>query len=460
MTVRKTKLKGLGGILLRYVGAAMGAGICLLLLNLLSFIQLALLCQGTDHYISYKIVTIADGIAQQADGTFSISPEAQQALDERYVWAMQLDDTGQVIWEYQLPASFPRNYTVPEVATFTHWYLEEYPVYCWQNDMGLMVIASAPGSEWKYNMIMSEGVVRQIIDWIPTVLVLNLLAVLLLTLLLGWRMYRASAPLAQGIHDLAQGETIWLPERGVLRVLSAGLNRASETLLAQRTALQKRDRTRTEWIAGVSHDIRTPLSLVQGNAAQLETDPSLSAEARRKAALIRTQSQRIGRLVSDLNLASKLTYELQPLHQTVFRPAALLRAAAVNALNSYAEGVAIEVKLPPASGPLTVTGDEALLHRAIDNLLRNSVTHNTPHVRIQLMLTVTADTWSITVSDDGKGLSEEQLSRLRQRDTGALPTHGLGLVLVQQIARTHGGTALFSNMSPGLQITLVFPLSH
>lgn len=75
--------------------------------------------------------------------------------------------------------------------------------------------------------------------------------------------------------------------------------------------LDKRDRTRTEWIAGVSHDIRTPLSLVQGNAAQLEADPALPGQARHKASVIREQSQRIGKLVSDLNLASKLEYELR-----------------------------------------------------------------------------------------------------------------------------------------------------
>lgn len=88
--------------------------------------------------------------------------------------------------------------------------------------------------------------------------------------------------------------------------LAANLNRASDQMLSQKVLLQKRDRTRTEWIAGISRDIRTPLSLAQGNAVQLETDTALSTSTHQKACIIRKQSERIGRLVSDLTLASKL----------------------------------------------------------------------------------------------------------------------------------------------------------
>ena len=451
-------MKGLGRILGRYVGAAIGVGVLLLVLNAAAFIAFVLHCSQDMPEIEDRVSVIAEGIRQQADGGFSVSEEARTALDERYVWAMQLDDDGNVIWGDRMPEDLPRRFTASEIASFSRWYLEDYPVYSWSDEDGLLVLASAPGSEWKYLMQSSTYMIEQATVWIPAVLILNLLTALALALLLGWRMYRAAAPLAEGISGLAQGQGVKLSERGVLGLLSADVNRASEKLLAQRAMLDKRDRTRTEWIAGVSHDIRTPLSLVQGNAAQLEADPALPGQARHKASVIREQSQRIGRLVSDLNLASKLEYELQPLHTAAFRPAAMLRAAAADVLNNMPdERVSLSVDVPPEAGSLTAEGDEALLRRAVDNLLRNSILHNPGAVCIRLSLAADERSWTVTVEDDGCGLDEQTMQRLRRPREDALPAHGLGLLLVQQIVFAHGGTVRFENSHPGLRAVLAFP---
>ena len=257
-------MKGLGRILGRYVGAAIGVGVFLLALNIAVFLAFLLYCSRDMPVVEDRVSVIAAGIEQQADGSFSVSEEARKALDERYAWAMQLDDAGNVIWSDRMPENLPQHYTASEIASFSRWYLEDYPVYVWSDGDGLLVLASAAGSEWKYVMRVSTYMIEQMQIWIPAVLMLNLLAALALALLLGWRMYRAAAPLAEGISGLARGEGAKLSERGVLGLLSADVNRASEKLLAQRTLLHKRDRTRTEWIAGVSHDIRTPLSIVQG----------------------------------------------------------------------------------------------------------------------------------------------------------------------------------------------------
>lgn len=451
-------MKGLGRILGRYVGAAIGVGVFLLALNIAVFVAFILHCAQDVPEIEDRVSVIAAGVKQQADGSFAVSDAARTALDERYAWAMQLDEAGSVIWSDRMPEDLPQHYTASEIASFSRWYLEDYPVYVWADEDGLLVLASPVGSEWKYLMQSSTYMIEQASVWVPAVLILNLLAALALALLLGWRMYRAAAPLAQGISELAAGETVKLSERGVLGLLSADLNRASDKLLAQRVLLNKRDRTRTEWIAGVSHDIRTPLSLVQGNAAQLEADCALPEAARRKAAVIREQSQRIGKLVSDLNLASKLEYELQPLHIAVFRPAAMLRAAAADLLNGLPDGrVSLAVDIPPEAGVLTVRGDETLLRRAVDNLLRNSVLHNQGTVQIGLALAADERSWTVTVTDNGTGLHDALLQRLRRPQEKALPAHGLGLVLVQQIASAHGGTARFENIAPGLRVTLCFP---
>ena len=66
---------------------------------------------------------------------------------------------------------------------------------------------------------------------------------------------------------------------------------------------------RANWISGISHDIRTPLSMVLGYSSSLETNNTLNAEQQEKVAAIRQQATKIKYLIEDLNLTAKLEYE-------------------------------------------------------------------------------------------------------------------------------------------------------
>lgn len=452
-------MKGLASILGHYISAAVGVGLILVLLNFGVVTGFVLNSARAEPMRYVPAEKIAAGIERQGNGEIVVAEEVRPILQERYVWAMQLNDGGEVIWSDRIPPELPQVYTASDIAAFSRWYLNDYPVTVWSDEDGLLVLAGEPGSQWKYMVETSMTMLQYAEVWIPAALLINLCAALLLALLLGWRMYCAALPLAQGIGELAKGHMTRLPERGVFRALSADLNRASDQLLNQRTLLQKRDRTRTEWIAGVSHDIRTPLALVQGNAAQLEADAALTHTTREKARIIREQSQRIGQLVSDLNLASKLEYEMQPLHVTYFRPAALLRTAAAELLNGLSdERIRLTVDIPPALNQLSVCADEILLLRAVENLLRNSALHNTGEVQVQVRLEADEQAWRIIIADDGSGLSESTLRMLYAPAGESLPQHGLGLVLVRQIVEAHGGSVRLINQNPGLLAELSFPV--
>ena len=89
---------------------------------------------------------------------------------------------------------------------------------------------------------------------------------------------------------------------------------------------------RANWICGVSHDIRTPLSVVMGYAGQLEEDRALIG-GKKKATVIRRQSERMKNLINDLNLASKLEYNMQPVKLEPQNPVALVRQIVIDFLN-------------------------------------------------------------------------------------------------------------------------------
>ena len=77
---------------------------------------------------------------------------------------------------------------------------------------------------------------------------------------------------ANGLDALAQGQTVQLPTDGFAGELAEKLNQTGAQLQAKNEMLSRRDNARTQWIPGVSHDVRTPLALILGWAEQLEQD--------------------------------------------------------------------------------------------------------------------------------------------------------------------------------------------
>lgn len=134
-------------------------------------------------------------------------------------------------------------------------------------------------------------------------------------ILLGYRFYQALKPLGRGLEKLSREEEVKLREKGMTGILAAQLNRTSEILQEQKKRLTKRDLARTEWIAGVSHDIRTPLALIVGYTDRLSKSPNLNQEEKALADAVCRQSLVIRQLITDLNLTSKLAYEAQPLNK-------------------------------------------------------------------------------------------------------------------------------------------------
>ena len=157
------------------------------------------------------------------------------------------------------------------------------------------------GTLWKYCVSDSVERIRVIMRMIPVSLGANLIFVFLLTLFFGSRFYHSLRGIAVGIQQLSEQKDIHLPERGMTELLARQLNQTSGLLTAQREQLAKRDDARTSWISGVSHDIRTPLSLIMGYASAMKEDDSLSPQQQRQMEMIERQSLQIRQLIEDLN---------------------------------------------------------------------------------------------------------------------------------------------------------------
>lgn len=451
-------MKTVSRMVRRYICAAFG--IVLLVFS----VNMALLLGVIIHF----------GTGQQAEGYFPISefagsftktsegvcqPDPDLAWQTYFQWAMLLDDGGAVIWSEALPEELDHAYTVPEVASFSRWYLQDYPVMVYRNDYGLLVAGLPIGSMTRFDFYMDTDILRVLLSGFVPLLLLDAGIVLLVCLLLGWRGAKPLRELAGGIARLAEGKPVRLKEGGATGELAEKLNQTSAHLQQQAKVITQRDTARTNWIAGVSHDIRTPLALIMGYAEQLEhmADP----EQQRKAAAIRLQSQKIKTLIEDLNLTSKLQYNAQPLRIREVPVGPMLRRCVADFCNQVDDTHGIELSISEAAERLTLKLDRDLMTRAVDNLLNNSVRHNPDGCSVTVRGHVIRDSFVLAIHDTGVGYPDDVLRCLTspEAQNSSHAPHILGLHLVRQIVESHGGRVQFTNMG-GASTTITLTLEE
>ena len=410
-------MKTVSRMIFRYLLAAFGIAFLVLTVNgaLLIGVVLHYGAKGQQEGF-FPVGKFAESFTRTDDG---FAPAPDMEWQKHFAWAMLLGDDGEILWSENLPEELNHAYTVPEVAAFSRWYLKDYPVMAYRNDFGLLVAGKEQGSMTRFDFYMDNDILYPLLSGVGPLLIVDLCLVVAICLILGWRGAKPLREAAAGIGQLAEGKEVHLPQSGAAAELAEKLNQTSRYLQKQNELIRRRDTTRANWIAGVSHDIRTPLALIMGYGEQLAQQAPPQSEQQKKAAAICTQSQKIKALIENYSFGLQIR---EPAGQTVLE------------------------------------ADRELLTRALDNLLNNSVRHNPGGCDIQVAAELADGRFLLTVRDNGAGYPEAVLRNLSGTDDPNAP-HILGLHLVQQIAAAHEGEASFCN-DGGAVATLKFAVQE
>ena len=361
-----------------------------------------------------------------------------------------------------MPEEIPTQYTIQDVAVFSKGYLQDYPVFVRNTDNGLLVLGYPKDSFMKLTgNYFPIRAIRVFPLFITGILAIDIVLLFSVYYFSKRKISKNTEPIMASIKTLSTGKPVDLSIRGELSEIADSVNQASQVLSRQNQA-------RANWISGVSHDIRTPLSMIMGYAGRIASDRLASGNIQQEAEIIRTQSAKIKDLVQDLNLVSQLEYEMQPLHKEPVRLSKLLRSYAADLLNAgIPERYSLEMKISKDAETAVIECDARLISRAINNLVQNSINHNPQGCAIRLCLACSDTAAFLTVADNGVGLSAEKLRELEEKPHYMESTderldlrHGLGLLLVRQIVEAHGGTIeMESTPQNGYKTVLTFQIA-
>lgn len=504
----------------RFIGVFAFSSVLILAMNIIVF---GILMSGytlNNNASPYDMAQEAGKeLYESPDGVYALPDRVSEKLQHAGAWAILIDNTSlHVVWRTQnTPSTIPSEYTASQIANLSVGYLKDYPTYTGAHERGVVVLGFPQNSFWKHTRASwNYSLISHAPQITLSILGINVLVILGIYLVANIKLFKSIKPITQGIQRLSNGKSVHIPETGALSEISTCINSASNMLQEQKHQLRKKDMARANWIAGVSHDIRTPLSMVMGYADQLAHSSHLLPEERKKATMITRQGERMKNLINDLNLASKLEYTMQPIMKKEENIVGIVRQVVVDFLNmnmqdEYAIVWETSEKLTTCIGSV----DQGLLKRAVANLIQNSMCHNEDGCTIYVSVSFAASAGNvltsagggtaaisagtsagstsegvgnalisagngdtsalgntrncvICVEDDGIGVSAETLEALRRAphymicDTSATEQrHGLGLLIVQQIIDAHnGGVEIGMGARGGFMTKLYIPVSQ
>ncbi len=460
-------MKSIPKLIRRFVGIMMLSVILLVALN--AAFYAIIFVRNTSRVSPWDMARQTAEALQLTDAGFFLPDNMLARLQEQNVWAVLIDDnTRKVVWQTNhLPDSIPIQYTLSDIAELTRGYVDGYPTFTGKSPNGLLVLGYPKDRFWKHTRASWDyDFIANLPGNTLIILAVNILLVFLIYTAANSKLLRSIKPITNGIQSLSSGKPVYIKEKGMLAELAEKINQTSEILQEQTKLLRKKETARANWITGVSHDIRTPLAMVMGYAGQLASSENLSEAQRKKADVIVKQSRRMKDLINDLNLASKLEYDMQPLAVKQENAVSIVRQVIVDFMNMDIDDLfPIKWETADTLSSCYINADKDLLKRAIANLIQNSINHNENGCVIYASVKENDTTCNICIEDSGMGASGEQIDHLNRTphymacDTNTVNLrHGLGLLIVKQIINAHNGKVIIDHSKyGGFKTLLIIP---
>ena len=405
-------------------------------------------------------------------GELSIEQIGLDRLDEYGLWIQFLDESGQEIFSYNKPVGYPEKYSASELlALSSSDYQNGYTVFVnslEDSEESCSYCIGFPYDIGKYMLHYNGDRVARLSPVARIIILAVLSALIIVVLIYGFWLSRKLSGITKGIKNISLRTYQPLQENGMFGEIYSALNKMDRDIHRADQISQETETTRREWIANITHDLKTPLSPIKGYA-ELLTDSSDKEKqtVQEYGSIILKNINYTENLINDL----KLTYQLDsgsiPYNPQKIRITRCVKEWVIDIVNDPVfsdRDIAFECNMPELYAHI----DSALFRRAVTNLILNALTHNPAKTTVSVTLdTDKNDGILLSVRDNGNGLSESEQSKLFERyyrgtNTKEKPEgSGLGLAIANQIVTLHGGEiTVKSQLGIGTEFVIHVPCKN
>ncbi|MEC0090385.1 sensor histidine kinase [Paenibacillus macquariensis] len=428
-------------------------------------------------------------------GKIEVNGTFKQELNDIHGWIELLDINGRVLGGYGQQSEVkeePDHYTVQDLMLRNH-YPERYgmqlfTVYDSASRNTWIIHAPLPSSVT--SSLYSDPYKEMISVFIWNAIGLLVMILILFILLALWNGHRFGSPILHMIdwlHHLAKGdlsEPTGRNSKGIplsrkrsgrlkerFRVhaeMMESLAHLTGTLKENEHIRKQLETTREEWIAGVSHDMKTPLSSILGYAHLMEsrTYEWSQAEIREFAAIIREKSSYMDEMINDLTLTYRLkndafVFEFIPTDMNEFI------YQTIEKWKQHPPFANVSIHYGASEAPIIYPIDAKYFRRILDNLLANAALHNPEGTLINVSVVKNnGSQFVLQIQDNGVGIDEETKELLFERYYRGTNTDefmqgtGLGMAISKQLVIQHRGQIeIESQLGIGTTISLLFSMT-
>lgn len=244
--------------------------------------------------------------------------------------------------------------------------------------------------------------------------------------------------------------------------IDQSLSELAHTLEANERKIKQTEKLREDWITGLSHDLKTPLSSIFGYSTMIASDEYdwSDTEIKGFAKTMQEKSTYMNALIEDLTY----TYQLK-------NNAITLNKVDVNLLEfveMYVSNLVVwkDLQKPQGSISSQVSIDPKLFERVLDNLVGNAIKHTPEGTKVILKVQQKEGIVQLTIQDEGKGIPKEELENLFNRyyrgtnTTTETSGTGLGLAIAKQLVEAHDGNIFVESDGNGTNVTITLPSNN
>lgn len=430
------------------------------------FIDFVLLVATTNFIRSQQSpIDIIQGVSSNitpSNGTYKVNQTAKKLIKKHNLWVMILDQkSGNEKFNIKKPKNIKTQFDYADVIKFSRYYLDDYPIFTQikKEQKDIYIIAFPKESIIRYGNNFFDLKRIQIFPILILVIIfVNCLFCLFLYLYSVTFLNRNIQPIINAIGKLPVGLNKQVNSVQELDRLTLAVNSANKKL-------RKNEEFKENWISGIAHDIKTPLSVIVANASlAIEKTDNDDLLKNLKPTLI--ESHYIQNLLNDLNIFARLTNGNLKLNQEITDIIPFYKEIIIQIINQEIWND-FNFEFIPDNKLLgkKMYIEKSLMSRVIHNLIYNSVLHNPSGCNIQIVLNyISRNKFSVIIRDNGIGTSTDRLKNINKIeefnfDISGVRRSGMGLKISNQIVDLHGGSMIItSEQGEYFQTEIILPI--